>query len=491
MQLKVINVSSPSLKKQIEMELKTLYTFKIRQNESQLNKEKVVDSDMSDSSTKLRRDEVQIASEGITQEIHLQQSRGEIVGLDQVDIDINTIHAATMRKRNINNAEGHLSEIWSDQHQRNNESNASTSLEPAAGLDAGASVVPYQIPDDPPGSNSSETFPYIVTLYDAYVSSDAMSVCLVLEYMAGGSLKRYIMEGRPTGELEVAIVAYSVLQALSALHSRNIIHRDIKPANILIKGDGTVKVSDFGISRETISDDSNNMMTFVGSMAYMSPERIRGEGYGKSSDIWSLGITLMYFITCKPQISDCTSYWGMLDALERHNPTIEERGTAKCSNRLNDFLSMCLEKNPMRRPSVAQLLESDFILHAISTGAISRSVQPTLMKPRKVFTPAAVVRNIVTSILDWSPEHKSEMILFDQLLSHCEIAVTDNTSNCSECDTQDSRKLASNRAKFKSSNLLYSKRAVLHLSSVLNVNPSVVMRIIIGRHLNWRKKMGQ
>ena len=450
MQLKVIKVSSPSLKKQIEMELKTLYTFKMKQDKSQSNKENHVDSSMSDSRTKSKMDQDRIATMGIAQERYLQQMRSceETVGLDQLENDINTIHA-------------------------------------------GASVVPYQIPDDPPGSNSSESFPYIVTLYDAYVSSDAMSVCLVLEYMAGGSLKRYIMEGRPTGELEVAVVAYSVLQALNALHSRNIIHRDIKPANILIKGDGTVKVSDFGISRETISDDSNNMMTFVGSMAYMSPERIRGEGYGKSSDIWSLGITLMYFITCKPQISDCTSYWGMLDALERHDPTIEERGTAKCSRRLNDFLSMCLEKNPMSRPSATQLLESDFILHAISTGAISRSVQPTLMKPRKVFTPSAVVRNIVTSILDWSPEHKSEMILFDRLLSHFKTAVVDNAQNFSEYDTQDSQKLAANRAKFKSINLLYSKRAVLHLSSLLNINPSVVMRILIERHLNWRKKMEQ
>lgn len=509
MQLKIIKESSPEIRKQIERELKTLYRFKSKRNESQ-SKESQKYSLKSDSNTS-KGEEDQTVLEDTDLEKSLRQlgNRADIVDFEQIENDMDTVDAARMRRGSTNDMQSLLSEKLNDPHLRGNFLTTSASLEPAAGLeswmllsslerastsseDSGSTAVPFLLPDDPPCSKDIDSFPYITKLYDAYVSSDGMSVCLVLEYMAGGSLKSYILKGKPAGEKEVSIVAYSVLQALVELHSRNIIHRDIKPANILIKGDGAVKLSDFGISRECVLDDSDEIMTFIGSIAYMSPERIRGDKYGISSDIWSLGITLIYFITCKQQFSHCTSYWRMLDALECQNPTIDERGTAKCSKELNDFLDMCLEKDPSSRPSAAQLLESKFILEAISIGAISRSVQPKLMKPNKIPTPAIVVQNVVNDILDWWPEHKSEMILIEPRLSNDASSVaSEGVRYSSQHDYEDSRRLFADSATDQSNKPLYSKKAVFHLSSILSVHPTDVMRIIICRHLIRRKKERQ
>jgi len=82
------------------------------------------------------------------------------------------------------------------------------------------------------------------------------------------------------------------------LHSNNIIHRDLKPENILIDQDGHLKLTDFGLAKEKVSDDSKTS-SFCGTVEYMSPEMIKGEPYSFSTDLWSLGIILYDMLTGK------------------------------------------------------------------------------------------------------------------------------------------------------------------------------------------------
>ena len=79
-------------------------------------------------------------------------------------------------------------------------------------------------------------------------------------------------------------------------HKNHQVHRDIKPENILLNSIGKVKLSDFGISKE-LEKTKALTNTFVGTISYMSPERIQGMQYSYSSDIWSLGIVLVELAT--------------------------------------------------------------------------------------------------------------------------------------------------------------------------------------------------
>lgn len=101
-------------------------------------------------------------------------------------------------------------------------------------------------------------------------------------------LKRY----RRLSEPVVASVAIHVLRGLAYLHGQlRVIHRDIKPSNLLLTSRGVVKIADFGVSGQ-VGNTKACAMTWVGTMVYMSPERIQGQQYSFDSDIWSLGLVL-------------------------------------------------------------------------------------------------------------------------------------------------------------------------------------------------------
>lgn len=139
----------------------------------------------------------------------------------------------------------------------------------------------------------------IVAFHDAYTETETGSVCMVMEYMDGGTLQEFVSRGEALSERALAAVGRSVLRGLADMHSKHQIHRDIKPSNILLDKHGRVKLSDFGVVRELTSTGSL-AKTFTGTLTYMSPERITHKDYSYPSDIWSLGLVriLMYAHVC-------------------------------------------------------------------------------------------------------------------------------------------------------------------------------------------------
>jgi hypothetical protein len=91
--------------------------------------------------------------------------------------------------------------------------------------------------------------PYIISFYDAYIDPQHGAVCLLLEYMNCGSIQSMLRDGLTFDENDAAVVAFSVLNALTDLHGKNTLHRDIKPSNILTDTAGHVKLTDFGITK--------------------------------------------------------------------------------------------------------------------------------------------------------------------------------------------------------------------------------------------------
>ena len=132
----------------------------------------------------------------------------------------------------------------------------------------------------------------IVSFYGAYVKQEMLIAALVMEYMDCGSLKGIVDNGGIQSENVLRHIARSSLKGLATMHRKKTLHRDIKPDNILINSAGDAKIADFGLASHVENKD-DGLKAFEGTLAYMSPERMKGEVYSYASDIWSIGMTIL------------------------------------------------------------------------------------------------------------------------------------------------------------------------------------------------------
>src|SRR6201988_1313626 len=156
-------------------------------------------------------------------------------------------------------------------------------------------------------SAASLNHPAIVSVYDTGEenSTDGSNVpqpYIVMEYVAGRTLRDILREGRKTLPERALEITSGVLSALDYSHRAGIIHRDIKPGNVMLTPSGDVKVMDFGIAR-AISDASSTMTqtaAVVGTAQYLSPEQARGETVDSRSDVYSAGCLVYELLTGRP-----------------------------------------------------------------------------------------------------------------------------------------------------------------------------------------------
>lgn len=142
---------------------------------------------------------------------------------------------------------------------------------------------------------ASLTHPNIVSIYD--VGNDDGVQYIVMEYVKGITLKRYIDRKEKLPWREAVGYAMQICRALEAAHAHNIIHRDIKPQNIIMAEDGTLKVTDFGIAHASSQSTMTVGNNAIGTVHYLSPEQARGGYTDERSDIYSLGIVLYEMLT--------------------------------------------------------------------------------------------------------------------------------------------------------------------------------------------------
>ncbi|TIC82776.1 Stk1 family PASTA domain-containing Ser/Thr kinase [Nocardioides sp. GY 10127] len=156
-------------------------------------------------------------------------------------------------------------------------------------------------------SAASLNHPMIVAVYDtgeepAADGSGVSQPYIVMEYVAGRTLRDALREGRKILPERALEITRDVLSALDYSHRAGIIHRDIKPGNVMLTPAGDVKVMDFGIAR-AISDASSTMTqtaAVVGTAQYLSPEQARGENVDSRSDVYSAGCLLYELLTGRP-----------------------------------------------------------------------------------------------------------------------------------------------------------------------------------------------
>jgi serine/threonine-protein kinase OSR1/STK39 len=211
--------------------------------------------------------------------------------------------------------------------------------------------------------------PNLVKYHCSFVNGAALWV--VMPYLAGGSALNLMKWSHPSGfeETVVACIVKAALKALDYFHRNGNIHRDVKAGNILVDENGQVKLADFGVSASCWGSGGRprSHQTFVGTPCWMAPEVMEQEhGYDFHADIWSLGITILELCHGHAPFSKYPPMKVLLMTLQNPAPTLEERveDGRHFSRALREFVTLCLQKDPSKRPSASKLLEHKFLKEA-------------------------------------------------------------------------------------------------------------------------------
>src|SRR5438552_8536696 len=139
------------------------------------------------------------------------------------------------------------------------------------------------------------THPNIVVVYDA--GEEDGQYYITMELVEGKSVQALIDAGHSFPLPRVLRIMEQTCSALQYAHERNVVHRDIKPANIMLTGDDTVKITDFGTAKILHFGTVQQTAHVMGTPSYMSPEQVKGRAVDGRSDIFSLGVMLYEMVT--------------------------------------------------------------------------------------------------------------------------------------------------------------------------------------------------
>lgn len=176
-------------------------------------------------------------------------------------------------------------------------------------------------------------------------------------YMAQRFIEGVSLEARlkRNGLLDLASavsVGTDVAAGLEALWAAGIVHRDVKPANILLDGQGTAHITDFGLAKDTQASLLTLPGQALGSMDYMSPEQIRGEPVSAASDIYGLGCVMYECVCGRPPFAHVDGMRVLWAHLQERPPDPRAVGS-ELSPEASDALSSALEKDAAMRPASA------------------------------------------------------------------------------------------------------------------------------------------
>jgi serine/threonine protein kinase len=181
--------------------------------------------------------------------------------------------------------------------------------------------------------------PAVVVIYE--VAEDHGQIFLALELMEGGTLKERIDRSGPIPPRELFEMMVGPARALALAHKRGIIHRDIKPGNLMFDDHEHLKLMDFGLAEVAMEPASERMRgKAVGSLGWVAPETVRGKGTTAASDIYGMGLVMLYALTGRPWLH--ASSRSRLIALHQNPPELDLSGITGLTPRGAWLLRKCL-----------------------------------------------------------------------------------------------------------------------------------------------------
>ncbi|XP_013910509.1 PREDICTED: mitogen-activated protein kinase kinase kinase 19 isoform X1 [Thamnophis sirtalis] len=189
-------------------------------------------------------------------------------------------------------------------------------------------------------------------------------VSIFMEFVPGGSISNIIHRFGPLSEMIFCKYTKQIVQGVAYLHKNCVVHRDIKGNNVMLMPNGIIKLIDFGCAKRLACGSLTNphsepLKSVHGTPYWMAPEVINESGYGRKSDIWSIGCTVFEMATGKPPLAAMNKlaamfyiavHKGLMPSLPKH-----------CSDEAVDFLHLCLTRDQHERPTALELLQHPFI----------------------------------------------------------------------------------------------------------------------------------
>ena len=227
--------------------------------------------------------------------------------------------------------------------------------------------------------------PEVVAVHDQGTDATTGTAYLVMEYVAGRTLRDVIRESGPLSPSRALSLLEPVLRALAAAHAAGLVHRDVKPENVLLGDDGRVKVADFGLARAV--ETSNLTATtglLIGTVAYLAPEQVEHGTADPRTDVYAAGILLWEMLTGTPPYAGDSP----LSVAYRHvnddvpPPSLIVSGIPPA---VDDLAVRATRRDPSLRPADGGAFLAE--VAAVRATLPVTETQPTLVVPRPVPPP--------------------------------------------------------------------------------------------------------
>ncbi len=207
-------------------------------------------------------------------------------------------------------------------------------------------------------SASSLSHPNIVEMYD--VGEDNGTYYIVMEYVPGQTLKQLIKKRGSISLSEAIDIMLQITDGIKEAHDSYIIHRDLKPQNILIKDNGEIKITDFGIAMALNSTQLTQTNSVMGSVHYLPPEQASGKGATIKSDIYSMGILFYELLTGSLPFKGENAVEIALKHMKSDFPSIREKNDS-IPQSVENIILRATAKNPKNRYETVSRMHDDLL----------------------------------------------------------------------------------------------------------------------------------